>query len=79
LKKTDKGPEDPSRALIKTKPCYWTDRFLDTSAYNGALLKHGNILNGPAIVEEPVTTLVIPEGFQCRIDPYGNYKVTRRN
>ena len=28
---------------------------------------------GPAIIEEKTTTVVIPEGFTCLVDPYRNY------
>ena len=31
-----------------------------------------------AIVEEPTTTVVIPGGFSCNIDDYGNYVIVRK-
>ena len=49
-----------------------------TAIYNGAHLQAGNFLSGPSIIEEPTTTVVIPEGFNCRVDGYGNY-IIRKN
>ena len=43
--------------------------------YNGDLLEPGMSFTGPAIVEEPGTTVVIPPATPCRIDDYGNYLV----
>jgi len=31
------------------------------------------VLDGPAIVEETTTTVVVPDGFTCTVDPYRNY------
>ena len=31
------------------------------------------MISGPAIIEEKTTTVVIPEGFTCMVDPYRNY------
>jgi N-methylhydantoinase A len=40
-------------------------------------LKPGNFITGPAIVEEPTTTVVIPAGFDCTLDEYENYVIRR--
>ena len=36
-------------------------------------LLQGNVLEGPCIVEERMTNVVIPPGFKMRVDEYGNY------
>lgn len=41
--------------------------------YDGLILRHGNMIFGPAIVEEPTTTIVVPPGFNLTCDPYDNY------
>jgi acetone carboxylase beta subunit len=33
------------------------------------LLKPGNILEGPCIVEHPATTFVVPAGYKAFLDP----------
>jgi N-methylhydantoinase A len=78
LKRIIAGPEDPSEALKRKRQCYFNGRFMETPIYDGAGLKYGNMIPGPAVVEEPVTTLVVPDGFRCSIDEYGNYIVMGR-
>ena len=34
-------------------------------------------VRGNAIIEEATTTIVIPPGFHCHIDQYGNYILNR--
>lgn len=51
-------------------------RKLDTPRYARALLKAGNRIAGPAIVDQMDTTTVIPPGFVARVDRYGNIVIT---
>jgi N-methylhydantoinase A len=53
--------------------------MLKTSIYDGDELLHGNVILGPAIVEEKATTVVIPPKFSCRIDQYGGYTLQKVN
>jgi N-methylhydantoinase A len=66
---------DSSRALKGTRDVYFTEvkGFLDTKIYDGDLLKPGNVIEGPAIVEEIALTLVIPPITRFKVDGYGNY------
>ena len=45
--------------------------------YNGDLLESGMAFQGPAIIEEAGTTVVVPPGMPCRVDDYGNYLIQR--
>lgn len=65
--------EDASGAHQGTRPCYWPDGrgWSETPIYELALLKPGNRLQGPAIVQADYTTAVIPPGRQFRIDRHG--------
>jgi N-methylhydantoinase A len=45
--------------------------------YNGDLLEPGMAFQGPAIIEESGTTVVVPPGMPCRVDDYGNYVLGR--
>ena len=78
VKKIDTGTRDPSEALKRKRLCYFNSNYIETSVYDSDKLKAGNIIPGPAVIEVPTTTAVIPGGFQCRIDEYGNYIITRR-
>lgn len=89
LKATVAGPErrmasieaggtDPSGALKRVRPCYFGGRWIQTPCYDGDRLKAGNVIEGPAIVEERTTTVVIPEHFQCTVDPIRTYVLRRK-
>jgi N-methylhydantoinase A len=47
--------------------------FSRTSILDGAKLLPGDTLKGPCIIEEKMTTIVVPPGFQMQVDEYGNY------
>ncbi len=50
-----------------------------TRIYIRDRLASGHVLAGPVVVEEPATTVVIPPGWQSRVDSLGNLRVTRVN
>ena len=45
----------------------------DVPVYDGVKLKPGNIISGPAIIEEPTTTVVIPPKVRLSVTAYGDY------
>jgi N-methylhydantoinase A len=53
---------------------YWPSagEMVETDIYRGTELVPGNELSGPAIVELPVTTIVIHPGQTAKIDGFGN-------
>jgi N-methylhydantoinase A len=51
--------------------------FKRTAVYDGPTLKANQSIKGPAIVEEPFTTIVIPPGWTAKLDKLGNYVCTR--
>ncbi|HEY2400241.1 MAG TPA: hydantoinase/oxoprolinase family protein [Steroidobacteraceae bacterium] len=52
--------------------------ILDAAIYNGLLLEPGMQLEGPAVIQEPAVTLVVPPGDRVSVDQYGNYHVELR-
>jgi len=69
-------PVDP-RAM---RDVYWPQAqgFVMTPVYTGRDLLAGAVLVGPAVVEFPTTTIVIPPGWESRTDPVGNM-ILRKN
>lgn len=61
----------------RTRRCSWSAGWLDTPVYRSGGLAPGHEIRGPAIVEEQLTTVVIPEGWCARIDEHRNYRLTR--
>ncbi len=72
------GTEDASEAFKRKRQCFFNGDYVETSVYDGARLKAGNIVRGPAVIEVATTTVVIPGVFSCRVDEYGNYIMRRK-
>lgn len=56
----------------------WIDRkvgFVDTPVYDGTVLKSRQQLDGPAIIEEATTTLILGMGDKLTMTDAGNYHV----
>jgi N-methylhydantoinase A len=68
------GVAPPAAARAPARPVYWAERedFEETPIYWGELLQSGNVIQGPAILQVPVTTIVVHPGQTARLDPYGN-------
>ena len=73
-----RGGADPRAAWKRTRPCLFGDDWVETPCYEGARLLAGNVIPGPAIVEEQATTIVVPETFVCTVDASGSYLLKRR-
>ena len=72
------SPDDPIAALKGERPIYLQERqeFAEVPVYDGDLLRHGNRLDGPAIVESAVTTILVPEDFGLLMDEHGTAVLT---
>ncbi|MBD3624906.1 MAG: hypothetical protein HUJ24_05910 [Rhodobacteraceae bacterium] len=44
--------------------------FAETPIYDRALLRPGNVVAGPAIIDQLDTTTVVPPGLTARVDPH---------
>jgi N-methylhydantoinase A len=75
LKPLESDGADPSRALGPSRPVYFSEvkDFVETQIYDGNGIRAGDRIAGPAIIEEPFTTITVPPDFKCEVDPYGNY------
>jgi N-methylhydantoinase A len=69
-------PPDPetSRRVFFDAESEWTP----TPIYPGATVHPGVALEGPAIIEEPDTTVVVYPGWSCRLDEDHIYHLTRK-
>lgn len=54
-----------------------TRQFVDTAIVDRDALGAGDVLRGPAIVEELDTTVVVPSGWSAAADNHGNLILTR--
>jgi N-methylhydantoinase A/acetophenone carboxylase len=64
----------PARAKTGFRQVYWPEEkgYLATGVYRRELLRPGNVITGPAVIESVDTTCVIPTGFKYTIDSYMN-------
>ena len=73
LKKIGAGGKDAAAALKRRRSCIFAGKQVDTPIYDGEQLLAGNVIAGPAIIEERTTTVLIPGGFRCTVDELKNY------
>ena len=60
-------------AMKKPRKVWFRDvGFIESNIYERNLLPIGATFDGPAIVEQPDTTTVIPPQSHCKVDTYGN-------
>ena len=67
------GDPNPEAAFKRQRRCLWDDAFLETPVYAGELLRSGNRIPGPAIIEEQTTTVAIPQRCICEVDASRNF------
>ncbi len=78
---TDK-PAIPTIARSSQRPAvkgrrkaFFGGRFVVTPIYDGPQLRAGQRIKGPAIIEEPFTTIVLHPRQTATLDRHGNYRI----
>ncbi len=67
----DLSGEKPDEDGLKTsREIYWGKKWHEASIWEMSLIKSGNLIHGPAVVEAPATTLVIPPGSKVTLDKH---------
>jgi N-methylhydantoinase A len=64
------------RAVTGSRRVFFDD-WTDTPTYERARLAPGDVVAGPAVVEEFGSTVPVHPGFAATVDPYGNLLLTR--
>jgi N-methylhydantoinase A len=73
------GQETPDvQALRAHKPVYFRSAgdYVSTAVYKRDFLKNGNLIQGPALVEEHASTTVVQPGDTVRVDQFGNLQIS---
>ena len=67
------GKPDARHAMSGTRPAYWPELrdFTQTPVYSFEMLLPGNLVQGPAVIDAELTTVVVPPGQSFSIDEYG--------
>lgn len=69
-KRPMEGPTPSEKARKKGRQTYFGGKWYDTSIWEMDELRAGNVIEGPAVVEHSMTTLVIPPDGRARLDEY---------
>jgi acetone carboxylase beta subunit len=64
------GPTPPKAAFIGKRPFYRHKKWEDAEVWSMEGLKAGNRVVGPAVIESPATTFVVPSGFETHVDSH---------
>jgi N-methylhydantoinase A len=78
LRVLELGEADAAEAVVKTVTA-WVDKagaLQEVPGYDFERLRPGNVVQGPAIVWTPITTLVVPPGQLAKVDEYRNLVMT---
>jgi N-methylhydantoinase A len=62
---------------VGKRKAYFASGWRTTSVFDGEHFPAGRKVTGPAIIEEPFTTIVVPPGWTVKLDLRGNYVGTR--
>ena len=70
--------EDSTAAIKEVRDVYFeeTQGYVETKIYDRDLLKAGNVLQGPAIIEQMDATIVVPPGHTAKADRYLNLMIS---
>lgn len=66
------GEEDPADALSDTQPAFIDGGWVDTPHYQRSRLRPGNRVNGPAVITQLDSTVLVLPGHDATVDPYQN-------
>ena len=53
--------------------------MVETPLYLGLQLQYGNVIEGPAVIVEPTTTIAIQPKYVAEVTKYGNYLINSLN
>lgn len=79
LAAAETGDAVPDAAARRpSRPVYWAawEHRVETPVYDGARLRPGNRIEGPAVVDMEVATAVVHPEQTLSVDPYGNFAIT---
>lgn len=73
----DAGPRGES-SPHETREVFWPTQmdWIETPVRDGRLVRGGDRIDGPAIIELPHTSVALAPGQMLEVDPVGNYVVT---
>jgi len=73
-------PGGPERALKDSRPVHFRSAggYVDTQVYAREQLGAGDVLHGPAVIEEPDSTTIVPPGYRASVGDYLQLVIERQ-
>jgi N-methylhydantoinase A/oxoprolinase/acetone carboxylase beta subunit len=75
IRTIEKGTEDPSGAHIDSRKIVFKvegqGKEMDSNVYDRSKLKAGNVVAGPAVINQMDTTILIEPGCVAKVNDYG--------
>jgi N-methylhydantoinase A len=65
----NRAPRKGKRKVFFARP---VRNFIDTPVYDYERLRAGVAVRGPAVIELPFTTTLVPPDYRVTVDPYMN-------
>jgi N-methylhydantoinase A len=77
-KLADAETDDPAAALLERRQVCLDARtgYVETPVYDYRALRAGHRIEGPAVIEVPTTTVVVPPGARGVVDHLGNLVIS---
>lgn len=74
----DAGASTMDGAIRSTRAVYWSDegRFYDTAVYDAARLPPSTVIEGPALLDQPGTTVAVPPGASASLESSGHIVIS---
>lgn len=72
----DEGPKPPAAALKAGRNIYEDGQWVPATILDLQGLRPGNVIEGPAIVESPASTMLVPAGRTARLDRHSIFHLT---
>ncbi len=74
-KKQDIITKDAIKHVKMRRDVYFAEDggFIPTPIYNGDAMEIGNLVYGPAVIEQKTTTIVVPPKAKLEVNAYGDY------
>ena len=68
---------DPGAAELTRRPVCLDGKlgYVDTPIYDYRLLRAGHVIEGPAVIQVPTTSVVVPPAMRGEIDRFGNLRI----
>jgi N-methylhydantoinase A len=78
LEPTRKDADSPAKPT-GSRNCIVAGARRIVPVFSGASIDPGHFVDGPALIEEPTTTVFVPPRYRCAMDAWRNYHIERKS